>query len=82
MVEAFLLAGAKSVLAALWEVDDTLTEALMRNFYTHLAHGMDKASALRQAKLDLLNDFGDYSPQTWAGFALVGDGGSPINFSK
>jgi len=82
LVQAFLLAGAKSVVAALWEIDDKPTEALMKNFYGHLAHGMEKASALHQAKLDLLNDFGDYSPQTWAGFTLVGDGGSSIKFSK
>jgi CHAT domain-containing protein len=54
----------------------------MKYFYTHLSEGMDKASALRQAKLDLLSDFGDRPPQYWAGFTLVGDGASPIPFSK
>jgi len=54
----------------------------MKHFYTHLSEEMDKASALRQAKLDLLNDFGDRPPQYWAGFTLVGDGASPITFSK
>src|SRR5271157_2050093 len=82
LVQAFLLAGAKSVVAALWEVEDRSTEALMKHFYTHLSEGMDKASALRQAKLDLLKEFGDRPPWYWAGFALVGDGASPITFSK
>jgi CHAT domain-containing protein len=31
--EAFLLAGAKSVVGALWDVEDSATEALMKAFY-------------------------------------------------
>jgi CHAT domain-containing protein len=82
LVQAFLLAGARSVVAALWEVEDRPTGTLMKHFYTHLSEGMDKASALRQAKLDLLNYFGDRPLQYWAGFTLVGNGASPITFSK
>ena len=37
LTEAFLLGGAKSVVGALWSVDDSATEALMKDFYTHLA---------------------------------------------
>ncbi|HUI71834.1 MAG TPA: CHAT domain-containing protein, partial [Spirochaetia bacterium] len=82
LVQAFLLAGAKSVVASLWEVEDRPTEALMKCFYIHLSQGMDKASALRQAKLDLLKDFNDRPALYWAGFTLVGDGALPIAFSK
>jgi CHAT domain-containing protein len=71
----FLLAGGKSVLASLWTADDIFTTALMRRFYQHLADGQDKGAALRQAKLDLLQKFGDSAlPIYWAGFVLVGDG--------
>jgi CHAT domain-containing protein len=52
---AFLLAGAKAVIASLWTADDTFTITLMRRLYQHLRDGMDKGTALRQAKLDLLN---------------------------
>jgi len=49
----------------------------MRRFYEHLWNGMDKGSALRQAKLDLLHEFADQAlPVYWAGFTLAGDGGS------
>jgi CHAT domain-containing protein len=76
---AFLLAGAKSVIASLWPADDTFTIALMKRMYQHLAEGADKGMALRQAKLDLLKEFGDQAlPAYWAGFTLVGDGSSPI----
>src|SRR5205823_11417121 len=54
LVEAFLVSGAKAVVASLWSADDTYTLALMEKFYTHIAEGQDKTSALRQAKLDLL----------------------------
>ena len=79
LVEAFLVSGAKSVVASLWSADDTYTLDLMERFYTHIAEGQDKAGALRQAKLDLLAKFGkQVPPYYWGAFVLVGDGGSPI----
>ncbi|PYS53966.1 MAG: hypothetical protein DMG13_10195 [Acidobacteria bacterium] len=52
--------------------------ALMRRLYQHLVDGADKRSALRQAKLDLLNEFGnEAAPVYRAGFTLTGDGSSP-----
>src|SRR5438552_5163528 len=78
---AFLLAGARSVLASLWTADDTYTVGLMRRFYEHLINGLDNGAALRQAKLDLLQEFMDQAlPLYWAGFTLVGDG--QLEFSK
>jgi CHAT domain-containing protein len=79
LVEAFLVSGAKAVLASLWGADDTYTLDLMKRFYTHIAEGKDKAGALRQAKLDLLSEYGrQVPPYYWGAFVLVGDGGSPI----
>ncbi len=76
---AFLLAGAKSVIASLWPADDTFTIALMKRLYQHLINGSDKGAALRQSKLDLLREFGDQAlPIYWAGFTLVGDGSTAI----
>jgi CHAT domain-containing protein len=76
---AFLLAGARSVIASLWTADDTYTIALMKRLYQHLVDGDDKGAALRAAKLDLLEQFGDQAlPIYWAGFTLVGDSSTPI----
>jgi len=76
---AFLLAGAKSVIATLWPADDTFTIALMKRMYQHLAGGDDKGAALRQSKLDLLKEFGNQAvPIYWAGFTLIGDGSTSI----
>ena len=73
LVEAFLVAGSKSVVASLWSADDVSTSALMEDFYGQLVRGESAASALRKAKLDLLAKFGDQlSPYYWAAFSLVG----------
>jgi CHAT domain-containing protein/tetratricopeptide (TPR) repeat protein len=74
LVEAFLVAGSKSVVASLWGADDTFASALMEEFYSHLAEGDDLGHALRNAKLDLLARYGEQaSPFYWAGFVIVGD---------
>jgi CHAT domain-containing protein len=57
-VRAFMVAGARSIVSALWEVDDTMTAALMRQFYRHLARGLEPAEALRSAKTDLQRRYG------------------------
>ena len=69
LVEPFLLAGAKSVLGALWEVDDSAARQFMTIFYTQLARREDEASALRQAKLEYLEKMGDRPPVYWAPFS-------------
>lgn len=79
LVEAFLVSGARAVVASLWSADDTYTGKLMEHFYTHVAQGQAKAAALRQAKLDLLaEDGGRVSPYYWGAFVLVGEGETAI----
>jgi CHAT domain-containing protein len=80
LVQAFLFAGARTVAASLWPVDDASTEFLMKQFYTHLAQHEDEAAAMRQAKLDYLKQKGGKPPIYWAPFVVVGDASKPINF--
>jgi CHAT domain-containing protein len=80
LVQAFLFAGARTVAASLWPVDDSSTEFLMAHFYAHLAQHQDEAGALRQAKLDYLKQKGSKPPIYWAPFVVVGDASKPINF--
>jgi CHAT domain-containing protein len=80
--QAFLVAGARAVVASLWNVEDNSTTALMKAFYTHLAQHEDKALALAHAKRDMLEHYGDPSPYYWAPFVLVGEGAQPVSFGR
>jgi CHAT domain-containing protein len=71
LVEAFVQAGAESVVSTLWELEDHFTSRLMKTFYDHLAHHEEKAEALRQAQLALQK--AGASPYYWASFELVGN---------
>jgi len=83
LVEAFLVAGSKSVVASLWSADDTFATALMEQFYRRLAQGEDTSSALRNAKLDLLTKYGDQvSPFYWAAFIAVGETSTRIGIRQ
>jgi tetratricopeptide (TPR) repeat protein len=73
MTTAFLGAGARSVVATLWKVDDRTTSDLMLAFYDGLEAGMPAGRALRAAQLALRRD--RPAPFYWAGFVLVGDSG-------
>jgi CHAT domain-containing protein/Tfp pilus assembly protein PilF len=68
---AFIYAGASSVIASLWAVDDEATSFLMRSFYTHLKRGMGKAAALQAAQTATRMKYPH--PYYWAAFILTGD---------
>ncbi|MBZ5490297.1 MAG: CHAT domain-containing protein [Acidobacteriia bacterium] len=80
--QAFLVAGARAVVASLWNVEDNSTTALMKAFYTYLAQHEDKALALAHAKRDMLEHYGDPSPYYWAPFVLVGEGAQAVSFGR
>lgn len=69
---AFLNAGAPTVLATLWNVDDNATARLMSLFYSNMTT-MEKIDALRAAQLELAKDPNTVHPYFWAPFALIGD---------
>ena len=80
--QAFLMAGAKAVVATLWNVEDHSTAVLMQDFYRHLAQHHDKAMALAYAKRDFMDQNRNLPPYYWAGFVIVGDGGSAVSFGQ
>ena len=68
---AFLRAGAHNVIGALWEVSDDSTPQLMDTLYQGLEHGQAPATALRNAKLDLLRSQSRFrKPFFWAPFQI------------
>jgi CHAT domain-containing protein len=74
LARGFAGAGARSVIAALWPVDDRATQRLMLALYDDIrqqrdANGnVDAASALRAAQLE----HSDASLLDWAAFKLIG----------
>ncbi len=76
---AFVSAGARSVVATLWAVDDRVTAELMEDFYAHLASGESVSSALWAAQLRTRARHPH--PFYWAGFVATGDGDLTIPLS-
>jgi CHAT domain-containing protein len=69
---AFLGSGARAVMATLWQVPDTATAALMRDFYRELLFGGNAAPvALARAQMRLRSQPRWADPYFWAGFQLV-----------
>jgi CHAT domain-containing protein/tetratricopeptide (TPR) repeat protein len=70
-VWAFLQAGARSVIAGLWDVTDSSTPGIMDLLYSQIKDGHRPADALRQAKLELIRSTGNYrKPYYWGPFQL------------
>jgi len=74
LTRGFMYAGASSVLASLWKVDDEATAELMKRFYGNLLQGgMTPAEALRAAQNSIRREPQWSSPYYWAGFTLQGE---------
>jgi len=65
IARAFLGAGARSVLVALWALDDSTTKKLMSRFYEHLVRG-ESASVSLHAAMKWLRDHGFTKVSSWA----------------
>ena len=52
---AFKMAGAQTILMALWQVDDNATQMLMTAFYRYYSKGISKREAFRKAQQEVRN---------------------------
>jgi len=69
-----MYAGASTVVASLWKVDDEATAELMKRFYGNLLQGrMTPAAALRAAQNSIRQEPQWHAPHYWAAFTLQGD---------
>lgn len=71
LVRAFFYAGARAIVASLWNVDDASTTALMKLFYRNLEKRESIAEALRHAQLALYRQ--GLSAYHWAPFVAHGE---------
>jgi tetratricopeptide (TPR) repeat protein len=67
---AFLRAGARRVIAGLWDVDDAATAQMMERLYTGMAAGATPSASLRQAKLAMIAGGRASKPYYWAPFQV------------
>ena len=81
IARAFLGAGARSVIATLWAIDDEATLEFMRHFYGHLVAGQSASKALHQAMKCLRESEQYKAVKHWAPFVLIGDDVT-LNFSQ
>jgi CHAT domain-containing protein len=68
-----LHAGARSVIASLWKVDDDAAAEFMRGLYARIEHGESPTSALRGAQIEMSLGNRWRAPFYWAAFVLQGD---------
>ena len=73
MARAFLFAGARSVLATLWAIDDEATMMFMKSFYQQLGSGESASVALQRAMKCLRDSVAFSAPWYWAPFVLISD---------
>ncbi|UXP33582.1 DUF2225 domain-containing protein [Reichenbachiella agarivorans] len=79
---ALIYAGAKNITVSLWKVSDESTKQLMIEFYSNfldkpipndLNSSLSYAYALKQAKMSLINQGGQFAhPYYWSPFVLIG----------
>ena len=81
ITRAFLAAGARSVLATLWPIDDTATKEFMEKFYKELCQETSVCEALRRTK-NIFQEHGKQhcrSVKVWAPFTIYGE---DVKFDK
>jgi CHAT domain-containing protein len=76
----FFFAGARSLVASLWQINDKTTVFFMHEFYQYLVQGRSASESLQAAKISMLNSPWNH-PFFWAGFLLQGDP-SALGMSK
>lgn len=75
LARAFQIAGARSLLLSHWQVRDDVAAFLSIGTIERVANGMDRAEALRQTQLEMINGAiaGGGRPSLWAPFVLIGE---------
>lgn len=75
LTRGFMYAGARRVMASLWQVNDAATAELMQQFYQGMlgAKKLSPAAALRAAQISMRQTPRWQSPYYWAAFTLQGE---------
>lgn len=74
---ALRYAGAKSLALNLWSVNDKVASEFATDFYTFINQGYSKSEAIRQAKINQLNN-SNANPHFWGAYMMIGNP-SPVS---
>ncbi len=72
LANAFLLAGVKHYVGTFWEILDEPSKSFAIAFYRHLFENRTIGQAVRMARLDLMERYGEETI-VWASYLLYGD---------
>jgi len=80
----FFYAGVPGIIMTAWAVEDRSGVKLMDYFYKYIAQGKPRHEALRQAKLEYLDNCDKLTshPHYWAAYMNVGDMSPLEGFAK
>ncbi len=70
LARAFFLAGARTVVASLWQIEDASAGEFMGRFYRQLAAGEGVARTLRTVQKEMVDE--GCVPYQWASFIAIG----------
>jgi CHAT domain-containing protein/Flp pilus assembly protein TadD len=74
LTRSFIYAGAKRVVANLWNTTDLSNRELIKKFYQKtLKENLSPSQALRAAQIEIMQDEKYKNPFYWAGFQLQGE---------
>jgi CHAT domain-containing protein len=68
LTQAFIKAGASSILSTLWQVDDEATGKMIKSFYANYAKSKYCSKSIRNAQLEMIKDQTFNHPFYWASF--------------
>jgi class 3 adenylate cyclase/CHAT domain-containing protein/Tfp pilus assembly protein PilF len=72
LANAFILAGVKHYVGTFWEILDEPSRRFALQFYQHLLKGLTIGEAVRQARLAVIQEYGEETI-VWASYLLYGD---------
>ena len=75
LARGFKYAGCPAIVMTMWPVEDNSSIRLMEYFYHAISKGKSKDQALREAKLNFMDNSDPLHahPYFWAGYILIGD---------
>lgn len=83
LARGFAYAGCPAIVMSLWKVNDETTAELLNYLYKNLAYGLQKDTALQNAKLTFIENSHDLKahPANWVSFIALGNN-QPLQISK